>query len=140
MTEQMLIDTGPIVAILCREDTSHLKCVEVLRSLDAELFTCWPVVSEAIFLLGRRGDRVQSLLTLLASGAIQCVNVNADNAVLAWLTCFYERFDEHSPDLADAMLVYLAERDDMEKIFTLDYRDFAIYRTSNNRALNVVGD
>ena len=57
MAERVLIDTGPIVAILCREDAGHEKCVEILRVLEAELITCWPVISEAVFLLGGHGSR-----------------------------------------------------------------------------------
>ena len=70
MAERVLIDTGPIVAILCREDALHEKCVETLRTLVGELWTCWPVISEAVFLLGGRTDRIQSLLQMLVSGAI----------------------------------------------------------------------
>jgi predicted nucleic acid-binding protein len=72
MAEPVLIDTGPIVAILCREDADHKRCVENLRAVEGELVTCWPVISEAVFLLGGRTDRVQSLLQMLHSGAIRC--------------------------------------------------------------------
>ncbi len=33
-------------------------------------------------------------------------------------------------DLADAALVRVAEREKLRRIFTLDHRDFAIYRPS----------
>jgi uncharacterized protein len=139
LAERVLIDTGPIVAILCREDAEHENCIECLRSLDAELDSCWPVISEAVFLLGGRADRVQSLLRMLATGAIHLASLGTDPEVVAWLGGFYERFGEHKPDLADAALMYLAERNRVKKVFTLDFRDFSIYRTSENRALEVVG-
>lgn len=140
MAERILVDTGPIVAILCHEDAEHGRCVERLRSLDGELITCWPVISEAIFLLGGRTDRIQRLLQLLTSGAIRCASLGSERLVGPWLVNFYTRFGEHAPDLADAALMYLAERDQIAKVFTLDFRDFAIYRTSDNRALEVVQD
>lgn len=139
MAERVLIDTGPIAAILCREDAEHERCVDYLRTLDAELYTCWPVISEAVFLLGRRTDRVQSLLKMLTTGAIRVATLGAEMDVAPWLTSFYERFGDHAPDLADAALMYLAERDHAQKIFTLDYRDFSIYRISDKRALEIIG-
>ena len=47
----ILIDTGPIVALLRRPDQHHERCVAALRSLREPLATVWPVVSEAMFLL-----------------------------------------------------------------------------------------
>ena len=75
---------------------------------------------------------------MLISGAIRCEGFGTELQVAHWLMNFYERFGEHAPDLADAVLVYLAERDGVEMIFTLDFQDFAIYRTSDNRALEVL--
>jgi predicted nucleic acid-binding protein len=138
MAERVLIDTGPIVAVLCREDAQHTTCVQTLRSIEGELYTCWPVISEAVFLLGGRADRIQSLLQMLVSGAIRCESLGTEREAAPWLVNFYGRFGDHAPDLADAVLVYLAEREHVEKVFTLDLRDFAIYRTSDNRALEVV--
>jgi predicted nucleic acid-binding protein len=139
MAESVLIDTGPIVAILCREDSQHQRCVEHLRSLDADLYTCWPVISEAVFLLGGRADRMQSLLKMLSTRAIRCVSLGSEVDVVPWLVHFYTRFGEHAPDLADSVLMYVAERDHIQRIFTLDFVDFSVYRTSENRALTIVG-
>ena len=139
MPERILIDTGPIVAILCREDRDHAWCVEKLQALDGELFTCWPVISEAVFLLGGRMDRVHSLLQMLISGAIRCASLGTERELAPWLDNFYQRFGEHGPDLADAALMYLAEREQVKSIFTLDLRDFSIYRTSDNRSLEIIG-
>jgi uncharacterized protein len=139
MAKRVLIDTGPIVATLCREDAQHNLCIELLQSIQGELYTCWPVISEAIFLLGGRTDRVQSLLQMLVSGAIRCASLGSEQQLAPWLVDFYQRFGEHAPDLADATLVYLAERDNLQRIFTLDFRDFAIYRTSDNRAIETLG-
>jgi predicted nucleic acid-binding protein len=139
MAEPVLIDTGPLVAILCREDAQHERCVASLRSIEGALYTCWPVISEAVFLLGGRTDRIQSLLQMLASGAIHCESLGTERDVVPWLANFYDRFGEHAPDLADAAIVYLAEREHAQKVFTLDFKDFAIYRTSDNRALEILG-
>jgi predicted nucleic acid-binding protein len=42
------------------------------------------------------------------------------------------------PQVADAALVYLAGREKIETVFTLDRRDFSVYRASGRRALSIV--
>jgi len=34
--------------------------------------------------------------------------------------------------------MYVAEHDKIDTIFTLDRRDFSVYRTSKNRALKII--
>ena len=52
------------------------------------------------------------------------------------LACYIQQ----NADLADAMLVYLAERDGIQGVFTIDRRDFSIYRYGKNRRLKIIPD
>jgi uncharacterized protein len=136
MARNVLVDTGPLVAILCREDAQHARCVTTLQGIRDQLVTCWPVLTEAVYLLGDRVDRVRQLLAMITSGAIQCVDLPPD--AVSRLDEFYVKFGEHAPDLADAALVLLTDRMNVDSVFTLDQRDFAIYRTTSGRALQVI--
>lgn len=136
MANVVLVDTGPLVAILCREDAQHQRCVDALQGIRDDLATCWPVVTEAVHLLGGRVDRVRRLLSMLSSGAIACVDLPPNAA--EWLDAFYAKYAEHAPDLADAALMLIANRDGADSVFSLDQRDFAVYRTPDGRALNVI--
>ena len=42
------------------------------------------------------------------------------------------------PQLADASLVYLAGREQIEAIFTLHRRDFSLYRTGRKRSFRIL--
>ncbi len=49
-----------------------------------------------------------------------------------------KRYESIRPQLADATLVYLASRERIETIFTLDRRDFSIYRTGRKRSFRIL--
>ena len=52
-----------------------------------------------------------------------------------------ELMQEHRdirPQVADASLVYLAHREEIDTIFTLDRRDFGVYRSAQRRAFKIV--
>ena len=38
------------------------------------------------------------------------------------------------PNMADAALMYIAEQERFDTVFTLDRRDFSVYRTTDGRA------
>ena len=60
-----LVDAGPLVAILHRDDRRHRDCVQALKTLPPALGTTWPVVTEAMYLLGFAADAQDELWGLL---------------------------------------------------------------------------
>jgi uncharacterized protein len=44
------------------------------------------------------------------------------------------------PQLADASLVHLANRESIDTIFTLDRRNFSVYRSARNRRFRLIPD
>lgn len=133
---RVLIDTGPLVAVLREDDARHGDCVSVLRALTEPLFTCWPVLTEAAWLLRGHPQWVARLFTSLASGPVKLLDVDA--AALGWIPDFFERYARMRPDLADACLVYLAEREGIDTVFTLDRRDFSVFRLKGKRSFNII--
>ena len=53
MDPKILVDTGPLVALLNRRDQNHAWCARQLQALTDPLVTCDAVLSEAFFLLKR---------------------------------------------------------------------------------------
>ncbi len=48
------------------------------------------------------------------------------------------RYEDLDPQLADACLVYLAHRESIDTVFTLDRRDFSVYRASLRKPFHLV--
>jgi len=133
---RVLVDTGPLVAILSQADEHHQPCVEALRNLPGPLFSCWPVITEAAWLLRKSPRAVQQLLRGLDTGFVEILPLGSLDA--NGLAEIMTKYASLRPQLADAALVYLARRDGIETIFTLDRRDFSVYRTARKRPFHIL--
>lgn len=133
---RVLADTGPIVAILSRRDQFHRTCVETLHDLPGPLFACWPVITEAAWLLRRDTNAVQQLLNSLDSGFLELLPLTTADAKP--IASILKKYRDIRIQLADAALVHLAARDGLDTIFTLDKRDFSVYRLPKGRACRMI--
>jgi predicted nucleic acid-binding protein len=133
---RILVDTGPLVAILSSADAHHRSCVEALREMAAPLFSCWPVLTEAAWLLRRSPRAIQQLLASIDSGFLELLPLAGAEAKS--IAAVMKKYESIRPQLADAALVYLAARERIDNIFTLDRRDFLIYRTGRRRAFRIL--
>ncbi len=133
---RILVDTGPLVAIFSREDSHHSVCVDALREMTGPLYSCWPVITEAAWLLRHFPSAVQRLLRSTDTGFLELLPLEgAEAKAIAALMKLYASM---RPQLADAALVHLAGRERIETIFTLDRRDFSIYRTGRGHRFHIV--
>ena len=140
MKRRVLVDTGPLVAILSGADQHHAACVKALHQLPGPLFSCWPVITEAAWLLRSHPRAVEQLLSSCSSGKpggfLELLPLaGAEAGAVAEVM---KQYQDIRPQLADAALVYLAGREQIDTIFTLDRRDFAVYRSLHHRAFRVV--
>ena len=134
--KRVLADTGPLVALFSPEDQYHEICAKTLPQLPGPLFSCWPVLTEAAWLFHGGNDRVAEFLEIVSDGLVEILPITGLEA--RSIAKIMRRFADLPAQLADAALVYLAEREDIDTIFTLDRRDFSVYRTSRNRAFNIL--
>jgi uncharacterized protein len=131
-------DTGPLVATVRKREESHEKCVAALKGFRSPLLTCWPVLTEAAWLLRGEPGGMKAIGEIVRSGAIKIVEL--DEAALHWIFAFLDRYASAGAQMADAALMYLAEREGIDTVFTLDRRDFSVYRTTDGRALRIIPD
>ncbi len=134
--KRVLVDTGPLVAILSRADQQHAACVEALRHLPGPLFSCWPVITEAAWLLRAFPRAVQQLLRSIEAGFLELLPLASMEAKA--IAAVMKKYEDIRPQLADAALVYLAERDGIDTVFTLDRRDFSVYRAARKRPFRII--
>jgi uncharacterized protein len=136
VVERILIDTGPIVALFSEHDEHYRRCSDALTNLSPPLFTCWPVVTEAAWLLRKRPDSLQQLFASFDGGLFAILPLDA--ADLPVVATLMKRYESASLQFADAALAYLAERENIRTIFTTDRRDFSIIRLKRNRLLRLI--
>ncbi len=100
------------------------------------LATVWPVVTEAMFLLADRPDVQAALWRRFETEAIRLLPLGRDEIPrireLMWT------YRDRGVDFADAALVCVAERDGIDTVFTVDRKDFAIYRLSGRRRIKIL--
>jgi uncharacterized protein len=133
---QVLTDTGPLVAILSSTDQHHEVCLQTVQSLRGPLLTCWPVITEAAWLLQSTPGALERLLRSISDGAVEILPFAGKEA--AGVAQIMKQYGSLRPQFADAVLVYLAARENIRTIFTLDRRDFSVYRTRRKRAFRIV--
>lgn len=127
MPNVVLVDTGPLVALLDRSDRHHAACRKTFESLTEPIRTVWPVISEAFFLLDRVSPLAfQDLLQEISAGSIELLGL--DRADVPRMQELMLKYADLPMDLADAAIVSAAERENIETIFTIDRGDFSLYR------------
>jgi predicted nucleic acid-binding protein len=133
---RVLMDTGPLVAVLSPDERHHEICVALLHSLPSPMVTCWPVVTEAMWLLRKSPRTTKKLLSAISSGVLEIPVVTASEA--GKIEAIMDQYASLRPQFADAMVVYLAHRENIETIFTLDRRDFLVYRNTRNKPFRLI--
>ena len=124
----VLVDTGPLVALLDRSDPHHKRCVEIFASIEDRLVTVWPVISEAMHLLNFSSQAQNALCEMLEKEAPAILPLDQND--IPRIKELMRKYRDLPMDLADAALVRVAERERLRRVFTLDRRDFQIYRPS----------
>lgn len=122
----VLVDTGPLVALLSRNDAHHEQIVATLQGIRDPLVTVWPVIVEAMYLLSFSWEAQKSLWEILETGAVRLLELG--EADVSEMKGLMEKYRDLPMDMADAALVHVAIREGIRRVLTVDKRDFSIYR------------
>lgn len=131
--QKILIDSGPLIALFDGSDKHHLKVVEFLKTFKGELVTSWSVITEVSHMLDFN-LRVQiDFLKWVELGALTLYEISQND--IAHIRAMMEKYSDIPMDLADASLMYIADRQSIKNIISID-SDFDIYRTIKKLHLN----
>jgi uncharacterized protein len=135
MTSRVVLDTGPLVALLDRGDRYHAWARETFASIGPPLLTCEAVLAEAWHLLRRFSRGRDAILDLLARNVLLIAfDLGAEVLAVRKLAAKYASVPM---SLADGCLVRMAELYTDARVITLD-DDFAVYRKHGRQVIPLV--
>ena len=125
------------MALIDAGEADHKRCRNALKHLEAPMLTTWPVLTEAMYLLGDAGgwNAQRALWQMLEREVLQLAELQGSDVARA--RALMEKYRDAPMDIADATLVAVAEARRLKRVFTLD-SDFEIYRYRGRETFEIV--
>ncbi len=131
--QKTLIDSGPLIALFDRSDKYHLRVLEFMKAFKGELVTSWSVVTEVSHMLDFNLQVQIDFLKWCELGGLSLFEITQEE--LCDIRIMIEKYSDVPMDLADATLMYIANKEKINNIISID-SDFDIYRTLKKQNLN----
>jgi hypothetical protein len=125
----IVVDTGPLVAMVNSSDADHERCAEWIETVGEPLLVPNTVLTEVCYLLQRRcGPLIEArfLRELAADDRFILVPVLRED--LPRVAELVEAYRDFPLGGADASVIAIAERLGVIRIATLDHRHFTVVR------------
>jgi uncharacterized protein len=135
MPRRVLVDAGPLVAFLNKNDLWHKWAREQFQRFRC-FVTCEPVLAEVCARLAYEGISQRQALELLNQGAV-VLDFDLTRRVER-VKVLMQKYDNRPMDLADACLVAMTEDHADSVVVTLDRRDFSVYRRSGRDVVPII--
>ena len=132
----ILLDTGPIVALLSARDVNHARAARVFGNTAPPFRCCEAVLAEACFLM-RKIDPAgpAEVLALGRKGVYEIALALRDQAEA--VETLLRKYGDRPISLADACLIRCADVHEEARVFTFD-ADFQVYRWARNRKFELM--
>jgi len=134
----LVLDTGPILALLDADDPDHLRCVEMVQTVGEDLVVPAATLIEVDYwcrkLLG--ADVLALFVDDIAVGAYRLVNLEA--GALQRAAALVRQYDDLRLGLVDASVIVTCELLGEPKVATLDRRHFSVVRPAHTEALTLL--
>ncbi len=134
----LIVDTGPLVAYLNRNDPDHGRCAELLESRTDHLLVTPYVVTEACYLVGKYvgAEAEINLVEALAAGDLKQIDIVAGDLIR--IAALMRQYMGFPLGVADASVIAAAERLRASEVATLDQRHFRAVTPAHVTALNLL--
>jgi predicted nucleic acid-binding protein len=134
-SQKVILDTGPLIAFLNRNDKYHDWALARLAEVKPPLLSCESVVSEACFLLRHYKNGASNVLKMLERQLI-ILPFSLEEEIDA-VGALVRKYQSVPMSLADACLVRMSEQHSGSVVLTLD-RDFKIYRKNKRNVVPTI--
>lgn len=134
-SDATLLDTGPLVAFFDRSERFHSWSVSQFRRINGPVFTCEPVITEALFLLRKTPDARRKLLLYIEEDVIS-LRFELRDEIQA-VRSLLEHYRQVPMSLADACLVRMTELFHGCELVTFDSH-FRIYRRHRRQHIHAI--
>ena len=132
-----LWDTGPLISLIDSSEAHHEECMAAALEASVNPVTTEAVITEASHLLSRTTGgavRLQSMLIAFRNLEVIEITPRLRKRVLDLMV----QYADAPMDYADATLVAIAEDFGIARIFTLDRRDFLMYRLYGRESFRII--
>ena len=124
-----IADSGLLIALIDRLDPFHSWAVRVIEKEEPPFLVCEPVCAEVAAVLGTPSQ----ILQMLQRGDLRLAfSLENERPAIQKLTSKYR---DQPMDLADACVVRMSELYPVCQVFTVDRKDFTVYRRSGNKPI-----
>jgi predicted nucleic acid-binding protein len=131
----VLVDTGPLVALLNAGDRQHASVARQLVLIKPPLITCEAVLAEATHRVRHLPGGRAALLEMVDEGFLSVgLQIAAQSTELLALV---KRYASVPMSLADACMVRLAELHPRSPVWTFD-SDFTVYRKNGRQVIALI--
>jgi predicted nucleic acid-binding protein len=132
----VLLDTGPLVALLSKDDVNHERARLAFAGCEPPLRCCEAVVAEACFLMRRVHRAGPAEVVALAARDVYRIAIAATDH---WsrIEAILTKYSDRPISLADACLIRCAEIHQEPRILTFD-SDFRGYRWARTRRFELL--
>ena len=132
----ILLDTGPLVALLSKHDANHARARRLFAECVPPFRSCEAVVTEACFLMRKVHAAGPAEVVALGRRGVYNVAISLEEH-WANIEGLLRKYRDQPISLADACLIRCAEIHQEARIFTFD-SDFSVYRWGRDRKFECV--
>jgi predicted nucleic acid-binding protein len=132
----ILLDTGPLVAVLSKDDAEHARAAQVFADCLPPFRCCEAVLAEACYLMRKIDPAGPAEVIALGCKGVYEVSISLREN-WAGIEALLRKYADLPISLADASLIRCAELYQEPRILTFD-SDFIFYRWARNKRFHLL--
>src|SRR5579864_5331235 len=124
----VLLDTSFLLAVASNRDAHHLVARIAMRELKQERVVVEPALTEIFYMLRSRVNYASAMrmFKLLRSVAFHIEPLTDGD--MARMDQIMAQYEDNAFDFVDTAIMAVSERLDITDVYTLDRRDFGVFR------------